>query len=88
MRLKALKGLKGRMEEITTFFAMGGYAAYVWPSLALTAVVMLGLLIATLRQLRSRERRLVALESQGAQRRRRAPGGNGLSRAGAGEVPS
>jgi heme exporter protein CcmD len=51
---------------------MGGYAAFVWPSLGLTAAVMGGLLIATLRQLRSRQRRLAELESRGAQRRRRA----------------
>lgn len=60
------------MEEITTFFDMGGYAAFVWPSLALTAVVMGGLLVATLRQLRRRQRLLVELEARGLQRRRRA----------------
>ncbi|WP_370661527.1 heme exporter protein CcmD [Pelagibius sp. 7325] len=54
------------------FFHMGGYAAFVWPSLALTVVVMAGLLIATLRQLRWRQRRLAELEAAGAQRRRRA----------------
>ena len=63
------------MEEITTFFEMGGYAAFVWPSLGLTAAVMLGLLIATLRQLRSRQRRLAELEARGAQRRRRMTDG-------------
>lgn len=30
------------------FFAMGGYAAYVWPSIALTAVVMLANLFSAL----------------------------------------
>jgi len=60
------------MEEITAFFEMGGYAAFVWPSLGLTAAVMAGLLIATLRQLRSRQRRLAELEAGGAVRRRRA----------------
>ena len=59
------------MEEITAFFDMGGYAAYVWPSLVLTAAVMAGLLIATLSQLRSRQRRLAELEARGIQRRRR-----------------
>ena len=51
---------------------MGGYAAFVWPALGLTLVVMLGLLISTLHQLRARQRRLAELEAQGAQRRRRA----------------
>ena len=59
------------MTEIEAFFAMGGYAAFVWPSLGLTLVVMLGLLVQTLHQLRSRQRRLEALEAQGAKRRRR-----------------
>ena len=60
------------MEDVTAFFQMGGYAAFVWPSLLLTAVVMAGLLIATLRQLRQRQHRLAELEAAGAQRRRRA----------------
>lgn len=61
------------MEEITAFFDMGGYAAFVWPSLGLTVAVMAGLLIATLRQLRRRQRRLAELEARGAQRQRRRP---------------
>ena len=60
------------MEEITAFFEMGGYAAFVWPSLGLTVAIMAGLLIATLRQLRGRQRRLAELEARGVQRRRRA----------------
>ncbi len=78
------------MEEITTFFEMGGYAAFVWPSLGLTAAVMAGLLIATLRQLRDRQRRLAELEAQGAQRRRRAaaPAAAPVSPTETGEVPS
>lgn len=61
------------MEEITAFFDMGGYAAFVWPSLGLTVVIMAGLLIATLRQLRRRQRRLAELEARGALRQRRRP---------------
>jgi len=60
------------MDKVTAFLQMGGYAAFVWPSLALTVAVMAGLLIATLRQLRARQRRLAELEAAGAQRRRRA----------------
>lgn len=60
------------MEKVTAFFQMGGYAAFVWPSLGLTLAVMAGLLIATLRQLRARQRRLAELEAAGAQRGRRA----------------
>jgi len=61
------------MERVTAFLEMGGYAAFVWPSLALTVAVIGGLLIATLRQLRARQRRLAELEAAGAQRRRRTP---------------
>jgi heme exporter protein D len=60
------------MEKVTAFFQMGGYAAFVWPSLGLTVAVMAGLLIAALRRLRQRQRRLAELEAAGAQRRRRA----------------
>ena len=60
------------MEKVTAFFQMGGYAAFVWPSLGLTVAVLAGLLIATLRQLRARQRRLAELEVAGARRRRRA----------------
>lgn len=59
------------MREIAAFFQMGGYAAFVWPALGLTLLVMLGLLVTTLRQLRARQRRLADLESQGASRRPR-----------------
>ncbi len=35
---------------MSEFFAMGGYAMYVWPSFALTAIVMLANVYATLSQ--------------------------------------
>ena len=62
------------MREIAAFFQMGGYAAFVWPALGLTLLVMLGLLVTTLRQLRARQRRLAELEAQGASRRPRREG--------------
>jgi heme exporter protein D len=51
------------MDRIATFFAMGGYATYVWPAFAITAIVMIGLLIETLRTLHRRERELAELEA-------------------------
>jgi heme exporter protein D len=75
------------MDDVTAFFQMGGYAAFVWPALGLTVAIMAGLLIATLRQLRGRQRRLAELEAAGAQRRRRAvPAGTAEARPGAQEV--
>ena len=42
--------------DLNTFFEMGGYAAYVWPGYGLAAVAMVGLLLVTLRGLRTREK--------------------------------
>ncbi len=49
------------MDRVSTFFAMGGYAAYVWPAFAIAAVVMVVLVIATLHTLRRREREIADL---------------------------
>ena len=46
---------------MSEFFHMGGYALYVWPSFGLTAAVLTGLLVASLRVLRAREAALDAL---------------------------
>ena len=37
------------------FLNMGGYGSYLWPSYGITAVVMLGVLIASLKSLKSTE---------------------------------
>ncbi|HYH17280.1 MAG TPA: heme exporter protein CcmD [Azospirillum sp.] len=58
------------------FFAMGGYAAYIWPSYALAAVVLVGLLVATLKSLRATEATLKALEGSRGPRRRNQKNGN------------
>jgi heme exporter protein D len=60
------------MEQIETFFAMGGYGLYVWPAYGLTAAIMIAFLISTLRSLRSRKRVLQTLEADAPQRHRRA----------------
>lgn len=52
------------------FFAMGGYAAYVWPAWGVAAVVLVTLLIVSWRTLRSREATLKALEGNRPRRRR------------------
>ena len=50
------------MNGIAEFLAMGGYAAYVWPALGLTAAVMIGLAWHAWRSLRQEERAAAALE--------------------------
>jgi heme exporter protein D len=54
---------------IQDFLAMGGYAQFVWPAYALAAVVLVGLLAVSLRQLRRAEAELATL---GLSRRERA----------------
>ena len=46
------------MAQLETFFAMGGYGAFVWSAFAVTALVMGWMLIATVRRLRGLERKL------------------------------
>ncbi len=61
------------MDGIRLFFEMGGYGIYVWPAFAVTAIVLIGLLLASLRSLHGNEETLEGL--QGERRRRAAPGG-------------
>lgn len=51
------------MDQITTFFHMGGYALYVWPCFIISAVTLIALLIQSLRRQKSVERKLAAAES-------------------------
>jgi len=47
---------------MTEFFAMGGYAAYVWTAYGAAVVVLVGLTVATLVRRRGSRRSLEALE--------------------------
>jgi heme exporter protein D len=51
------------MEKLTEVLAMGGYAAFVWPSYAFALVVLAGLALASRRQLTRTEARLRELEA-------------------------
>lgn len=59
------------MEQLSSFWAMGGYAGFVWPSYLLTALVMIGFVATTFKSLRARQRRLAQLEGTTPRRRRR-----------------
>ena len=59
------------MERITTFLEMGGYAAFVWPALGLTAIVLVALVWISLREVNAAEAELAKLD---ALRPRRARG--------------
>ena len=53
---------------MSAFLEMGGYAAYVWPAYGVTAAVLIGLLVASLRSLRRAEAELAGLERPGRPR--------------------
>lgn len=50
------------------FLAMGGYAAYVWPAYAVTAVGIGGAIALTVREYRRARRDLSAIESEAGKR--------------------
>ena len=58
------------MDEIRTFLAMGGYARFVWPAFAVTALVLAWLVLDSLQRLRSARAGLAALEARGRPGRR------------------
>ncbi|HUC62949.1 MAG TPA: heme exporter protein CcmD [Alphaproteobacteria bacterium] len=64
------------MSAISTFLDMGGRAAFVWPAYGITALVLIGLLVQSVRTMRARERELGASE-RGGRRRERDPGSAG-----------
>lgn len=68
---------------MNSFFAMGGYAFYVWASYGLALVVLGGLFIASRHTLRRTEATLAILEqARGGRSRRRAAAQAGGAQAG------
>ena len=49
------------MDTIRDYFAMGGYASFVWPAFALSAFVLVTLLVSSLRSLRQSEEALAEM---------------------------
>jgi len=47
---------------MSAFFAMGGYAAFIWPAYAATVVVLAGAVFLTLARYRRAKAQLAALE--------------------------
>ena len=60
------------MNTISTFLAMGGYAAYVWPALGVAALVLGVLAFISLNTLKSRSAQVAVLEAENPRRARRA----------------
>ena len=57
------------MSAIGAYFAMGGYAVYVWPAYALTATVLGGFVLYSWRRYRDSIRSLERLQRQMSPRR-------------------
>jgi len=55
--------------DLQSFFAMGGYAGYVWPAYGLALVVLAGLLALRWVRLVAAERAVAASEAARAERR-------------------
>ena len=51
------------MEQVLNYLAMGGYGIFVWPAYALTAVILVGMLVTTLRRLRALQSELARLHA-------------------------
>ena len=51
------------MDAILNYLAMGGYAAWVWPSYGLAALGVIGIVVFTRRSLKAREREFESLRS-------------------------
>ncbi len=49
---------------MSEFFSMGGYAQFVWPAFALTAIVLVALLVLSRRALRANESTLEVLQNE------------------------
>ena len=52
------------MASVDHFFAMGGYAIYVWPAYCLAVLVLGGLLVESLVVYKKRQRELDAAEKR------------------------
>jgi heme exporter protein D len=54
------------------FFQMGGYAGYVWATYGAAAVILIGLLVMSIKDLRARQTEIAALEASSPRRRRQS----------------
>tara|TARA_R110002110_G_scaffold415612_2_gene651704 strand:+ start:165486 stop:165686 length:201 start_codon:yes stop_codon:yes gene_type:complete len=65
------------VENTTAFLNMGGYAAFVWPSLGIATVILAGMAVVSIRGLRQSETALRHAEAASPVRRRRREAGAG-----------
>jgi heme exporter protein D len=60
------------MQNISEYFAMGGYAGFVWSAYGAAALILIGLLVMSWRNLRARQVEVAALEAASPRRRAQA----------------
>jgi len=60
------------MTNVQEFFAMGGHAAFIWPSYAIVSFVMVVLLVVSYRAYKRAERDFNALEETNPRRRQKS----------------
>jgi heme exporter protein D len=65
--------LRDEASEVSEFFAMGGYAAYVWPAFGFAALVLVGLLAQSWHAARRREAEFEQLKRLAGPQRRGRP---------------
>ena len=53
------------------FLSMGGYGAYVWPSYGLSAVLLVGVLVASVRSMKSTEAEFARLKAATAPKKQK-----------------
>ena len=58
------------MGGLSEFLAMGGHGGFIWSCYGLAALVLIGFLVSSLRDLRQQERRLREIEAVAPGRRR------------------
>jgi heme exporter protein CcmD len=51
------------MEQVRTYLAMGGYGIFIWPAFALTAAILIGMLVTTLHRQRALQTALANLQA-------------------------
>jgi heme exporter protein D len=49
---------------MSEFFEMGGYGAYIWPCYGVSAVLMVGILVSSIRSLQNNRATLTGLEEK------------------------
>ena len=64
------------MESISEFFGMGGYAGFVWATYGSAALIMVGLLVMSMKELRARQDEVAALEAASPRRRQQSEEGS------------